>query len=141
MAQPGAAAARDSTEGTDPRRWLAPAAIAAAQLLVVLDASVVNIALPSAQQALGMSDVAKQWVVTGYSLTFGGLQLLGGRLADLHGRKRVFIWGLVGLAIASAVGGLAENTATLLVAVRVSGWRVRSRASPGRSSSLSMASR
>ncbi|MFE9748352.1 MFS transporter [Saccharothrix saharensis] len=95
--------------------------IAAAQLLVVLDASVVNIALPSAQQALGMSDVAKQWVVTGYSLTFGGLLLLGGRLADLHGRKRLFIWGLVGFAVASAVGGLAENTATLLAARAVQG--------------------
>lgn len=114
----GPAAATTNSGGTtaDPRRWAALAVIAAAQLLVVLDASVVNIALPSAQQALGMSDVAKQWVVTGYSLAFGGLLLLGGRMADLHGRKRMFIGGLVGFAVASAVGGLAENTATLLTA-------------------------
>jgi MFS family permease len=117
MTQSSADATTSSGATTaDPRRWAALAVIAAAQLLVVLDASVVNIALPSAQQALGMSDVAKQWVVTGYSLAFGGLLLLGGRMADLHGRKRMFIGGLVGFAVASAVGGLAENTATLLTA-------------------------
>ncbi|ONI91417.1 hypothetical protein ALI22I_08620 [Saccharothrix sp. ALI-22-I] len=121
MAQSAAETASGSTDSADPRRWLALAVIAAAQLLVVLDASVVNIALPSAQQALGMSDVAKQWVVTGYSLTFGGLLLLGGRMADLHGRKRMFVWGLVGFAVASAVGGLAENAAILLTARAVQG--------------------
>ncbi|MBB5803397.1 EmrB/QacA subfamily drug resistance transporter [Saccharothrix ecbatanensis] len=121
MAQPSAETTSESSGSADPRRWLALAVIAAAQLLVVLDASVVNIALPSAQQALGMSDVAKQWVVTGYSLTFGGLLLLGGKLADLHGRKRLFIAGLVGFALASAVGGLAQNTETLLAARAVQG--------------------
>jgi EmrB/QacA subfamily drug resistance transporter len=115
MTQSDAAAARGTSQvGADPRRWLALAVIAAAQLLVVLDASVVNIALPSAQAALGMSDVAKQWVVTGYSLTFGGFLLVGGRIADLHGRKLVFLVGLAGFAVASAVGGLAQDSAVLL---------------------------
>src|SRR4051794_7115719 len=78
----------------DPRRWWALAVIAVAQLMVVLDASIVTIALPSAQQALGISDANRQWVVTAYTLAFGGLLLLGGRIADYTGRKRVFIIGL-----------------------------------------------
>jgi EmrB/QacA subfamily drug resistance transporter len=105
-----------TSTGPDSRRWLGLAVICAAQLLVVLDASVVNIALPSAQAELGMSDVAKQWVVTGYSLTFGGFLLLGGRIADLHGRKNAFLVGLTGFALASLVGGLAGDAAVLLVA-------------------------
>jgi len=101
----------------DPKRWIALVVIAIAQLMVVLDASIVNIALPQAQKALGISDVDRQWVVTAYTLAFGGLLLLGGRVADYVGRKRVFIIGLAGFAIASALGGIAQN-AELLFAAR-----------------------
>src|SRR5918996_3016080 len=72
----------------DPRRWWALAFIGLAQLMVVLDSTIVNIALPSAQRSLGMSDADRQWVITAYSLAFGGLLLLGGRLCDLLGRRR-----------------------------------------------------
>ncbi|MFL6157938.1 MAG: MFS transporter [Marmoricola sp.] len=99
--------------GADPRRWLALVVIAVAQLMVVLDASIVNIALPSAQHALGITDANRQWVVTAYALAFGGLLLLGGRIADFIGRKRAFIIGLVGFGVASAVGGLAQNQGEL----------------------------
>ncbi|MGL1213372.1 MFS transporter, partial [Vibrio parahaemolyticus] len=78
------------------RRWLTLAIVGIAQLMVVLDATVVNIALPSAQADLGFSDGDRQWVVTAYSLAFGSLLLLGGRLSDLFGRKRTFITGLIG---------------------------------------------
>lgn len=90
--------------------------VAAAQLMMVLDGSVVNIALPAAQADLGMSDVARQWIVTSYGLAFGGLLLLGGRLSDLAGRRRAFFVGLVGFALASAAGGLAVDTAMLIAA-------------------------
>jgi MFS family permease len=93
----------------DPKRWLVLAVIAVCQLMTVLDASIVNIALPQAQHALDISDADRQWVVTAYTLTFGGLLLLGGRLADFLGRKRVFITGLAGFALASALGGLAPD--------------------------------
>jgi EmrB/QacA subfamily drug resistance transporter len=97
----------------DPRRWLALVVIAIAQLIVVLDASIVNIALPSAQHALGISDANRQWVITAYALAFGGLLLLGGRIADFVGRKRAFVVGLVGFGVASAIGGLAQNQGEL----------------------------
>jgi EmrB/QacA subfamily drug resistance transporter len=103
-------------EERDPRRWKALAVIAAAQLLIVLDSSVVNIALPSAQAALGMSDAGKQWVIAAYTLTFGGFLLLGGRLADMRGRKKIFMIGIVGFAVASAVGGLAVGPVMLPLA-------------------------
>lgn len=93
----------------DPRRWRALAFIAIAQLMVVLDATIVNIALPSAQADLGITDGNRQWVVTAYALAFGGLLLLGGRIADMWGRKRTFLAGLVGFALASALGGAAVN--------------------------------
>src|SRR4051812_2665403 len=83
-------------------RWLILAIIGVAQLMVVLDATIVNIALPSAQQALGFSNESRQWVVTAYALSFGSLLLFGGRLGDLFGRRRVFITGLAGFAVASA---------------------------------------
>ncbi len=105
--------ADDGGASTDPRRWLALAVIAMAQLMVVLDASIVTIALPSAQHALHISTANRQWVVTAYTLTFGGLLLLGGRIADFMGRKRMFIVGLLGFATASAIGGLAQNSAML----------------------------
>ncbi|WP_406045351.1 MFS transporter [Micromonospora sp. NBC_00898] len=100
-----------------PRRWLALAVIAISQLMVVLDATIVNIALPQAQLSLGISDADRQWVVTAYTLTFGGLLLLGGRIADYWGRKRTFLVGMVGFALASAIGGLA-TTGGLLFAAR-----------------------
>ncbi len=101
----------------DPKRWLALFVIIIAQLMIVLDASIVNIALPSAQKDLGISDADRQWVVTAYTLTFGGFLLLGGRIADYMGRKRTFIVGLLGFAAASALGGIA-STAGLLYAAR-----------------------
>ncbi|MGP3922511.1 MFS transporter [Streptomyces sp. 8N616] len=98
----------------DPRRWRALVFIAIAQLMVVLDATIVNIALPSAQTDLGISDGNRQWVITAYALAFGGLLLFGGRIADLWGRKRTFVVGLLGFAAASALGGAAANPAMLL---------------------------
>lgn len=102
---------------TDSRRWVTLAVVAMAQLMVVLDATVVNIALPSAQADLGFSDGQRQWIITAYSLAFGSLLLFGGRLSDLIGRKRAFIIGLIGFAGASALGG-AAGTFELLVASR-----------------------
>ena len=92
-----------------------------AQLMVVLDATIVNIALPSAQRALGFSTADRQWVITAYALAFGGLLLVGGRLSDLLGRKRTFIAGLAGFAAASAAGGAAPGFAALLAARAVQG--------------------
>jgi EmrB/QacA subfamily drug resistance transporter len=103
------------------RRWFILALIALAQLMVVLDVTIVNIALPSAQTALGFSDDSRQWIVTGYALSFGSLLLLGGRLGDLFGRKRVFITGLVGFATASALGGFAQSFGVLVVARTLQG--------------------
>lgn len=105
----------------DPKRWTALSFIAIAQLMVVLDATVVNIALPSAQADLGISDGNRQWVVTAYTLAFGGLLLFGGRVSDLWGRRNTFIVGLLGFAAASALGGAAVNTAMLLGARALQG--------------------
>ncbi|MBQ0867665.1 MFS transporter [Streptomyces smyrnaeus] len=107
--------------GLDPRRWKALAFIAIAQLMVVLDATIVNIALPSAQTDLGISDANRQWVITAYALAFGGLLLFGGRIADMWGRKRAFVTGLVGFAAASALGGAASGEAMLLAARALQG--------------------
>ncbi|MET0424358.1 MAG: MFS transporter [Actinoplanes sp.] len=103
------------------RRWLALGVIAVAQLLIVLDATIVNIALPTAQQALDISDADRQWMITAYTLAFGGLLLLGGRIADYTGRKRAFIIGLLGFAAASALGGLAQNAEMLFSARALQG--------------------
>ncbi len=100
----------------DPKRWLALVVIAVSQLMIVLDASIVDIALPSAQHALHISTANRQWVVTAYTLSFGGLLLLGGRVADYLGRKRVFVVGLIGFAVCSAVGGLAPDAGLLFAA-------------------------
>jgi EmrB/QacA subfamily drug resistance transporter len=100
----------------DPRRWKALMVIAIAQLMVVLDASIVNIALPSMQADLGITDADRQWIVTAYTLTFGSLLLLGGRIADYQGRKKVFIIGLLGFAGASALGGISNSAGTLFAA-------------------------
>jgi EmrB/QacA subfamily drug resistance transporter len=98
------------------RRWLILAILGIAQLMVVLDATIVNIALPSAQQDLGFGDSDRQWIITAYALAFGSLLLLGGRLGDLFGRKWVFIAGLIGFAVASAVGGAAQSFGMLVTA-------------------------
>lgn len=99
-----------------PRRWWVLAVVALAQLVVVLDATIVNIALPTAQTALGFSTENRQWVVTAYALAFGSLLLVGGRLSDLIGRKPMFITGLIGFALASAAGGAAVNFEMLVIA-------------------------
>src|SRR3954464_11836126 len=111
----------DSAVEPDPKRWLALGVIALAQLMIVLDASIVNIALPQAQEDLGISSTDRQWVVTAYTLAFGGLLLLGGRIADYTGRKRTFIIGLLGFAAASALGGLAQNGGMLFGARALQG--------------------
>lgn len=105
----------------DPRRWSALVFIALAQLMVVLDATIVNIALPSAQADLGISDGNRQWVITAYALAFGGLLLFGGRIADLWGRRRTFVVGLTGFAVASALGGAAPGEAVLLASRALQG--------------------
>lgn len=102
-------------------RWWVLCVIGLAQLMVVLDATIVNIALPSAQKDLGFSDGDRQWVVTAYALAFGSLLLFGGRLADLVGRKRIFLIGLVGFAVASAIGGAAPNFEILVMARALQG--------------------
>src|SRR5262249_31875003 len=100
------------------RRWLVLVVVSVAQLMVVLDATIVNIALPSAQRALGFLNSDRQWVVTVYALAFGSLLLVGGRLGDMFNRKWGFVTGLAGFAIASAVGG-AAGSFVILVTVRV----------------------
>ncbi|WP_449385295.1 MFS transporter [Cellulomonas soli] len=116
----GAPAALDRAD-RPRRRWFVLAAVALAQLMVVLDATIVNIALPSAQADLGFSDNDRQWVVTAYSLAFGSLLLLGGRLADLVGRRRMFLLGLVGFAVASGLGGAAQTFGQLVGARALQG--------------------
>src|SRR5579863_10316540 len=97
-------------------RWIALAVLSLAQLMIVLDGTIVNIALPVAQRDLGFSTDDRQWVVTGYALALGSLLLLGGRLSDLFGRKRLFLIGVGGFAVASAVGGAAGGFPMLLIA-------------------------
>jgi EmrB/QacA subfamily drug resistance transporter len=119
MSEPAVAVselARPSGVAASPaRRWWILGVVGLAQLMVVLDATIVNIALPSAQRALAFSNADRQWVVTAYSLAFGGLLLLGGRLSDLVGRRRMLIIGLVGFASASAFGGAATGFAMLVI--------------------------
>ncbi|HTT29714.1 MAG TPA: MFS transporter, partial [Solirubrobacteraceae bacterium] len=97
------------------------AILGTAQLMVVLDATVVNIALPSAQKTLQFSDEDRQWIITAYALAFGSLLLLGGRLSDWFGRKWTLIAGLSGFALASAVGGAAQSFTGLVAARAVQG--------------------
>ena len=106
----------DSTAGPSSARWWILAVACLAQLMVVLDATIVNIALPTAQADIGFSVDDRQWVVTGYALAFGSLLLVGGRLSDLLGRKITLITGLVGFAAASALGGAAESFGMLISA-------------------------
>jgi EmrB/QacA subfamily drug resistance transporter len=105
----------------DPRRWWILAVLGTAQLMVILDSTIVNIALPTAQHDLHFSNADRQWIVTAYSLAFGSLLLLGGRIGDVVGRKRALIVGLVGFAIASAIGGISVNFLMLVTARTVQG--------------------
>jgi EmrB/QacA subfamily drug resistance transporter len=105
----------------DPNRWAVLALLSVAQLMVVLDATIVTVALPSAQRALHFSTESRQWVVTAYALAFGSLLLLGGKLGDLFGRKWALIAGLVGFSGASAVGGLAQSFDVLVAARALQG--------------------
>jgi EmrB/QacA subfamily drug resistance transporter len=109
------------TPAADPNRFRALAVIVIAQLMVVLDASVVIVALPSAQRALHISVADRQWVMTAYTLAFGSLLLLGGRIADYLGRRRMFLLGLIGFAGASALGGLAPDAGLLFAARALQG--------------------
>ncbi len=118
------AKARMTTIGSNPhhaRRWAILAVLSIAQLMVVLDATIVNIALPSAQADLGFGDGSRQWVITAYALAFGSLLLLGGRISDMFGRKWTFIGGLAGFAIASAIGGAASGFGVLVAARALQG--------------------
>jgi EmrB/QacA subfamily drug resistance transporter len=112
-----------STAPDEPyeRRWLALGVIAITVLLVILDATIVNIALPAVSADLGISAATQQWIVTAYTLTFGGFLLLGGRIADFWGRKRTYLVGAGGFAVASALGGLAQNEAMLFGARALQG--------------------
>src|SRR5256884_5895997 len=123
----GRAADRDATQlsgaSTDrePNRWAVLALLSVAQLMVVLDATIVTIAIPSAQKALHFSTDSRQWIVTAYALAFGSLLLLGGKLGDLFGRKSTLIAGLVGFSVASAIGGLAQSFGVLVTARTLQG--------------------
>jgi EmrB/QacA subfamily drug resistance transporter len=119
-AAPSATTSAARAAGSD-KRWWVLTFLALGQLMVALDATIVNIALPTAQADLGFSNSDRQWVVTAYALAFGSLLLVGGRLADQFGRKRVLLIGLVGFAAASAVGGFATNFEMLVIARTVQG--------------------
>ena len=105
---PAVASSPDAAAAYDKRWWILAVA-GLAQLMVVLDATIVSIALPSAQRDLVFSNADRQWVVTAYSLAFGGLLLLGGRLSDLVGRRRMFLIGLIGFAAERLVFGSLER--------------------------------
>ncbi|MCW2993257.1 MAG: transporter [Conexibacter sp.] len=109
------------TRAAEPNRWAVLALLGVAQLMVVLDSTIVNIALPSAQRDLGFSTGNRQWIVTAYALAFGSLLLVGGKLGDLFGRKWTFVGGLIGFSIASVLGGLAPSFGVLVVARTLQG--------------------
>ena len=112
----GHSAARPPQEtGAERHRWWVLAVVGLAQLMVVLDATIVNIALPSAQRDLGFSDQNRQWIITAYSLAFGSLLLFGGRIADLVGRRRIFVTGAIGFAGSSALAGAAGSFGVLVI--------------------------
>jgi EmrB/QacA subfamily drug resistance transporter len=111
----------DTSRIPRPNRWAVLALLGVAQLMVVLDATIVNIALPSAQRALHFTADNRQWVITAYALAFGSLLLLGGKLGDLFGRKWTLIGGLTGFAVASAIGGMAQSFGMLVAARALQG--------------------
>ena len=117
----GASGAGAPERQPDRSRWMVLVIVSIAQLMIVLDISIVNIALPDAQKALGFSNGDRQWIVTAYSLAFGALLLFGGRLADLVGRKRMFIAGLIVFAVASFLGGVSPDFTVLVIARAIQG--------------------
>jgi EmrB/QacA subfamily drug resistance transporter len=123
LTDPASPAHDSTTTSEEPyeRRWLALAVIAVTVLMVILDATIVNIALPAVSVDLGITAAAQQWIVTAYTLTFGGFLLLGGRIADFWGRKRTYLVGAGGFAIASALGGFAPNEGLLFAARAMQG--------------------
>src|SRR5712664_2802186 len=121
VGSPGSGDVQGRPVAAGERRWLVLVVVAVAQLMLVLDGTIVNIALPSAQQVLGFSDSDRQWVVTAYALSFGSLLLVGGRLGDMFSRKWVFITGLVGFAIASTISGASGSFAVLVTARALQG--------------------
>src|SRR6059036_2840343 len=106
---------------SDRRKWLVLAVVGAAFFMTILDVAIVNVAIPSIQRNLHIAETTVQWVVTAYAITFGGFLLLGGRMADLLGRRRIFIAGLVLFAGASLAGGLAQSDTWLIAARGVQG--------------------
>src|SRR3954468_5448577 len=116
LSESGQEGAVEAPAAASAKRWWILAVVALAQLMVVLDATIVNIALPSAQADLGFSDGNRQWIVTAYALSFASLLLLGGRIADLFGRKTAFLIGVVGFAGAFALGGAAGSFEMLVTA-------------------------
>src|SRR5512132_1619092 len=104
---------REVDAGPDRRRWLALAVVVAAQFMVVLDIAIVNVALPSIKTDLNFSQESLQWVITAYSILFGGVLLLGGRLADVLGRRRLFVAGIVLFAVSSLLAGLSWSEGSL----------------------------
>src|SRR5579875_1924200 len=121
MATNGIAERKAAEARAGSHRWLVLVVVSIAQLMVVLDATVVNIALPSAQHDLGFGNSERQWIVTAYALAFGSLLLLGGRVGDLIGRKRIFLIALVAFALASALGGAAPSFGVLVAARAIQG--------------------
>src|ERR1700679_1639294 len=108
-------------EANYSRRWWILVVLGVAQLMVILDSTIINIALPTAQHDLHFTNADRQWIITAYSLAFGSLLLLGGRIGDRVGRKRALVIGLVGFAAASAIGGLSVNFTMLVIARTVQG--------------------
>src|SRR5690349_17646893 len=102
------------TQAADRRKWWALAVIVAAQFMIIVDVAIVNVALPSIQTDLHFTQESLQWVVTAYAIMFGGVLLLGGRMADLLGRRRLFIAGLVLFTISSLLSGLAWSEGSLI---------------------------
>ncbi|WP_405608673.1 MFS transporter [Streptomyces sp. NBC_00076] len=121
LPESGREGAVTAPDAASSKKWWILAVVALAQLMVVLDATIVNIALPSAQADLGFSDGNRQWIVTAYALAFASLLLLGGRIADLFGRKSAFLIGIVGFAAVSALGGAAANFEMLVTARALQG--------------------
>ena len=105
----------------DPTRWRTLFVVAIAQLMIVLDSSIMNIAIPSAKLELGITDANQQWIITAYTLAFGSLLLLGGRIGDYVGRRKIFLIGLMGFAAASALGGVASNQEMLFASRALQG--------------------
>src|SRR3954470_22597076 len=106
---------------SDNRKWFALELLSTVQFMVVLDIAIVNVALPSIQVDLGFSEQSLQWVVSAYALFFGGFLLLGGRAADVLGRRRVFLVGLIVFTVASLLAGLAWSEASLIAARALQG--------------------